>query len=145
MQSLYGRSSVCQSFFLSFGSIIKQAGINLIPANVSFGYTQNSERTNVFHISQIFFIFHVIPVFLHRANPRHFCRVQILADAFYQQIMLGYVIQTGDCDCSDHTHFFHTDRESAATGCILFLIQKSVCQGFSPLSDPCTSADCSFR
>lgn len=92
------------------------------------------------HFSDLF-IFHMIflfirqnfPVFLHCANPRYLCHMQIFADTFYQQIMLGYMIQTGDCNRSDHTHFFYTNRESASTGRILFLIKKSVCQAFSPL------------
>lgn len=62
------------------------------------------------HFSDLF-IFHMIflfirqnfPVFLHCANPRYLCHMQIFADTFYQQIMLGYMIQTGDCNRSDHT------------------------------------------
>ena len=79
------------------------------------------------HFSDLF-IFHMIflfirqnfPVFLHCANPRYLCHMQIFADTFYQQIMLGYMIQTGNCNRSDHTYFFYTNRESASTGAYSF-------------------------
>ena len=91
------------------------------------------------HFSDLF-IFHMIflfirqnfPVFLHCANPRYLCHMQIFADTFYQQIMLGYMIQTGDCNRSDHTHFFYTNRESASHRPHTLSHQEICLPGFLP-------------
>ena len=52
--------------------------------------------------------------------------MQISAYTFHNKIMVGDMIQTGDQNGSDHSHFLYPDRETTAAACIVFLIQEKI-------------------